>query len=73
MIRIKFGTKQDSINGYYELSTKGLVRSLRGGIYEINNLSKEVLDKAKISYEVIPNEEALNENKAIRNSLTVSI
>lgn len=73
MIRIKFRTKQDSINGYYELSTKGLVRSLQGGIYEINDVSKKVLDKAKISYEIIPNEEALNEDEAIRNSLTVSI
>lgn len=73
MVRIRFKTEQDNINGYYELSTKGLVRSLRSGIYEINGESQKILEKANIFYEIIPYGEILNETEAIRNSLTVSV
>lgn len=73
MVRVRFKTKQDSVNGYYELSTRGLVRSLREGIYEINENLIKPLDEKKISYEIISNEGALNEAETIRNSLTVSI
>ena len=73
MIRIKFKTREDSINGYYELAISGIVRSLPNDIFEISNEGKIILDNAGIPYEIIEMDEVLDEIKAIRNSLTVSI
>jgi hypothetical protein len=36
MIRIKFKTREDSINGYYELAISGIVKSLSDGIFEVS-------------------------------------
>ena len=73
MIKIKFKTKEDAIKGYYELSTKGLVRSLPSGIFEIREDLKIILDHIKVKYEVLDVDNKINEKKAIRNSLAISI
>ncbi len=71
MIRIKFKTKQDQINGFYELATKGRARGLPNGIFEIAARYLKILDEAGIVYEIVQIEE-LREDKveAVRNSLT---
>jgi len=74
MVRIKFKTKQDQINGFYELATKGRVRSLRGDIFEIADHYLEILNDARIDYEVVQTKKGrLNEAEAIRNPPTVDV
>ena len=74
MVKIKFKTKEDQINGFYELATKGRGRSLRQGIFEVANRYLKILDGAGISYEVISSEkEPIDEVTAIRNSLTAGL
>jgi hypothetical protein len=57
MIRIKFKTKQDQINGFYELATKGRARSFRNGTFEIAARYLKILDDAGIGYEIIQAED----------------
>ena len=57
MIRIKFKTKQDQINGFYELATKGRARSFRNGTFEITTRYLKSLDDAGIGYEIIQAED----------------
>jgi len=57
MIRIKFKTKQDQINGFYELATKGRARGLPNGIFEIAGRYLKILDDAEIGYEIIQPED----------------
>ena len=74
MVRIKFKTTQDRINGLYALATKGRGRSLPNAIFEIADRYLKILDEARISYQVIPSEEALaGETEALRNSLTADV
>lgn len=74
MVKIKFKTKEDQINGFYELATKGRGRSLPHGIFEVANRYLKILDEAGISYEVISHEkEPIDEVAAIRDSLTAGL
>ena len=74
MVRIKFKTKQDQINGFYELATKGRVRSLPDGIFEIADHHLKILEVGGITYEIVQAEEGReNETEALRNSLTVDV
>lgn len=71
MIRIKFKTKQDQINGFYELATKGRGRGLPNGIFEIADRCLKILDDAGIVYEIVQIEEVQEDKvEAVRNSLT---
>jgi uncharacterized protein YdaL len=53
MVRLKFKTKQDQINGFYELATKGPARSFSDGIFEIAARYFKILDDAGISYKIV--------------------
>lgn len=71
MLRIKFDSKEDRIKGFYELALKGIVRALKGDVFETPNYCKEILDKAGISYHILSeNEEPLNEAETLRNTPT---
>ena len=74
MVRIRFCSYDDEINGYYVLATQASVRSLRGGIYEVTQPRLALLDQNAIKYEVIPpSEAAFDEAQAVRNPLTVKL
>jgi hypothetical protein len=74
MVRIKFKSKEDRINGFYELAIKGRGRSLPNNVFEIADQFLKILDDAKIAYKIITKEEiAIDETEAIRNSLTVEL
>ena len=69
MVRIRFASREDELDGYYLLATEARVRSLRGGLYEVTRLSLAFLDQQSIKYVVIPPAEATpDEAKATRNS-----
>ena len=53
MVKIKFKTKEDRIKGFYELATKGMVRSLPNSIFEIADQYLRMLDEANVAYEII--------------------
>jgi len=53
VIRIRFKQKEDEIKGYYLLATHGWVKTLKGGIYEINEELRKLLDQKKIPYEKV--------------------
>ena len=71
MYRIKFYSKQDEVKGVYELATKGIARGLKGGVFEIPNHCKKILDDAKVSYRILSeDEEPLDEAQTLRNTPT---
>jgi hypothetical protein len=53
MVRIKFKTKQDQINGFYELATKGRAYGLPNDVFEVAACYLKILDDAGIGYEII--------------------
>jgi len=67
MVVIRFKSHEDEVNGYYLLAQKGVVRGLRGGVFEINNLMLKYLDEEGIRYEVVK-EDILSETEKIRNT-----
>ena len=72
MIRIMFNSKQDRVKGFYELATKGIVRALKGDVFEMPEYCKKILDDAGISYRIlsVDEETPLNEVEALRNTPT---
>lgn len=74
MVRIRFSTEEDEINGYYLLATQASVRSLHGGIYEVTRPRLALLDQNSIKYEVIsPAEAAFDKAQAVRDPLTLKL
>ncbi len=54
MIRIKFATDKDRIDGNYVLITNTVSRRLRGDIFEIENDDRKLLDEHQLHYTVVP-------------------
>jgi hypothetical protein len=54
MIRIKFDTDKDHIDGNYLLSTNTVVRQLRGRIFEIAERDRKLLDDHQLRYTILP-------------------
>ncbi len=74
MVRIKFKSRQDQVNGFYELATKARIRSLPNEVFEISDRHLRILDDAAIAYEIVQRQERPNdEAEALRNSLTVDV
>ena len=53
MIRIRFSTDNDRIQGNYLLATTGVVRRLRGQIFETTEVGVKLLDEHQIAYTVL--------------------
>lgn len=74
MVRIRFASKKDEVEGFYLLATNARLRGLPNGVYEISNPCLALLDQHGIKYLVIPRSEAvLDEAQAFRNPLTVEL
>jgi len=50
MIRIRFQTDQDRVQGNYLLATKSRVLRLRGQVFEVCEAALKLLDDHHISY-----------------------
>lgn len=73
MIRIQFPTDHDRIKGNYLLATNGVVRRLRGQIFEIAGRDLKLLDEHEIHYTILPIPESCGSDQEIRNPLTVEL
>ncbi len=73
MIRIRFATDRDRIQGNYLLATSGTVRRLRGQIFEITKRAQELLDEHQIPYTILPIPEPTGSDQEVRNPLTVDL
>ncbi|MCI0638748.1 MAG: hypothetical protein L0Y72_03150 [Gemmataceae bacterium] len=54
MIRIKFASDKDRIDGNYVLMTHTVSRRLRGDIFEIDDDDRKLLDEHQLHYTVLP-------------------
>jgi hypothetical protein len=54
MLRIKFVTEKDRIDGNYVLMTHTVSRRLRGDIFEIADTDRKILDEHELHYTVLP-------------------
>ena len=73
MIRIRFPTDQDRIQGNYLLATKSVVRRLRGQIFEVSQDALKLLAENHISYQTLPIPEPSGSDQEVRNPLTVDL
>lgn len=71
MIRIKFDTDKDRIDGNYLLATNTVVRVLRGRIFEIADRDRKILDDHQIRYTIIPIPDPNGSDHAFRNPPSV--
>jgi hypothetical protein len=53
MVRIRFLTDQDRVQGNYLLATKSIVRRLRGQVFEISDDALKLLDDHHIPYQAL--------------------
>jgi hypothetical protein len=74
MVRIRFSSEDDEVQGFYLLATNTRLRGLPNGIYEVSRPSLGLLDEHNIKYVVVsPSEANLDEAQAVRNPLTVEL
>ena len=73
MIRIRFNTDQDRIQGNYLLATRSLVRRLRGQIFEIRECDLAILHEHQIPYTLVPIPDPTGSDDEVRNPLTVEL
>jgi hypothetical protein len=73
MIRIRFPTDHDRVQGNYLLATKSVVRRLRGQIFEVSEAGLKLLDDHQIAYETLPIPEPCGADQEVRNPLTVEL
>ena len=73
MIRISFPSDEDRVQGNYLLATSGVVRRLRGRIFETTERGVKLLDEHRISYTVLPIPEPSGADQEVRNPLTVEL
>jgi hypothetical protein len=73
MIRIRFTSDQDRIKGSYLLTTNTVVRSLRGGIFEIAEADRKLLDEHQIHYAILPIPHPTNSDEEVRNTPAIKL
>jgi hypothetical protein len=73
MIRIRFLTDRDRIQGNYLLATKTVVRRLRCQVFEISEAALKLLDDQQIPYQVLPIPAPSGSDQEVRNPLTVEL
>jgi len=54
MVRIRFNTEQDRVQGNYLLATHTVVRRLRGQIFELAEQDLKLLDEHQLHYTLVP-------------------
>jgi hypothetical protein len=73
MIRIRFPTDRERVQGNYLLATQSVVRRLRGQVFEVSEAALKLLDAHQISYLVLPIPEPHGSDEEVRNPLTVDL
>jgi len=73
MVRIKFDTDQDRIQGNYLLATRSVVRRLRGQIFEIAEQDQKILDEHQLHYTLVPIPDPSGSHQEVRNPLAVDL
>jgi hypothetical protein len=74
MVRIRFATEADEVNGFYLLATYSRLRGSPNGIYELSKPALALLEEHSIRYILIlASEYAADESQAIRNPLAVEL
>jgi hypothetical protein len=73
MVRLRFASEADEVNGFYVLATHARLRGLPEGVYEVSKPALTLLDENSIRYSLLPASFAANESEAIRNPLTVEL
>jgi hypothetical protein len=73
MVRIRFASEADEVDGFYVLATHSRLRGLPDGVYELSKPALALLDANSIPYILLPTSGAAGESEAIRNPLTVEL
>lgn len=73
MVRIRFASAADEVNGFYLLATHSRLRALPNGVYELSRPALALLDQNSIGYSLLPSSGPTDESEAIRNPLTVEL
>lgn len=74
MVRIRFASDADEVNGFYVIATHARLRGLPNHVYELSKPALALLDERSIRYVLLPPpQNAADEPQAIRNPLTIEL
>jgi hypothetical protein len=73
MIRIQSCTDEDRVRGNYLLAIHGVVRRLRGQVFEIAERDRKILDDHQLHYTVVPIPDPSGSDQEVRNPLAVDL
>jgi hypothetical protein len=73
MVRIQFCADQERVRGNYLLATHGVVRRLRGQIFELAERDLKLLDEHQLHYTLVPIPDPSGSDQEVRNPLTVEL
>jgi len=73
MVRIRFETERDRVQGNFVLTTKTVVRRLRGQIFEVAEKDLKFLDELQLHYTLVPIPDPCGSDDEVRNPLTVEL
>jgi hypothetical protein len=73
MLRIRFTTDEHRIRGNYLLATNGVVRRLRGQLFEIAERDRKLLDKHQLHYTVVRIPDPTGSDDEVRNPLAAEL
>jgi hypothetical protein len=73
MVRIRFTNDEHRIRGNFLLATNGVVRRLRGHIFEIAERDRTLLDEHQLLYTVVDIPDPTGSDDEVRNPLAVEL
>jgi hypothetical protein len=73
LIKLRFASEADEVNGFYVLATLARVRGLPDGTYEISRPGLALLDDHSIRYSLISTSDVVDDSEAPRNPLAVEL
>jgi hypothetical protein len=73
MVRIRFASDLDRVNGNYLLATSTVSKRLRGQIFEIAERDLRLLDEHQIRYFTLPIPEPNGSDKEVRDPAPVEL
>jgi hypothetical protein len=73
MVAIRFKSPEQRARGFMALVRRGAVRTLRGGVYVIQESGLDILNSLNLGYEKVPLETTSDEVDALRNTPTVAL
>ena len=73
LVKIKFKTKKDKVKGFYDLITRRRVVSLPDDVFQVPKSALRGLNRKRLKYDVLAEEDLDHAFKTLRDSLAAKV